>query len=111
AGRSGCSLPPRTFPLSALGALVILTRSVTVRCRTQGLMKATRQGGLGMDTYRLLALGAALTAVPLAAPALGAGRTPLTGTPLPSGWVEYDPGGQTICARGAPFAFFVHPGQ
>ncbi len=29
---------------------------------------------------------------------------------LEDGWNELQPGGDTVCARGTPFAFFVHPG-
>jgi len=42
--------------------------------------------------------------------ALGAAAaTPGTPT-LPAGWTKIEPGGDTICATGAPYAFFVHPG-
>ena len=30
---------------------------------------------------------------------------------LSDGWNELFPGGDTICARGGPFSFFVHPGK
>src|SRR5688572_28729298 len=26
------------------------------------------------------------------------------------GWEQIDPGGETVCADGSPFSFFVHPG-
>ena len=29
---------------------------------------------------------------------------------LASGWTKIAPGGETICSRGTPFAYFVHPG-
>jgi hypothetical protein len=29
---------------------------------------------------------------------------------LPPGWTKIEPGGETICARGTPYAYFVHPG-
>ena len=41
--------------------------------------------------------------------ALGGTTTPGTPT-LPAGWTKIEPGGDTICATGTPFAFFVHPG-
>jgi hypothetical protein len=42
--------------------------------------------------------------------ALGAAAgTPGTPT-LPAGWTKIEPGGDTICATGTPYAYFVHPG-
>jgi hypothetical protein len=41
--------------------------------------------------------------------ALGAGTTPQTPT-LPAGWTKIEPGGETICSTGTPYAFYVHPG-
>ena len=41
--------------------------------------------------------------------ALGAGTAPQTPT-LAAGWTKIEPGGDTICATGTPYAFFVHPG-
>jgi len=41
--------------------------------------------------------------------ALGASTTPQTPT-LPSGWTKIEPGGETICSTGTPYAFYVHPG-
>jgi hypothetical protein len=39
----------------------------------------------------------------------GAGATP--GTPsLGEGWTKIEPGGDTICSTGTPFAYWVHPG-
>jgi hypothetical protein len=33
------------------------------------------------------------------------------GTPtLPPGWTKIEPGGETICSTGTPYAFYVHPG-
>jgi len=29
---------------------------------------------------------------------------------LPPGWTKIEPGGDTICAKGTPYAYFVHPG-
>jgi hypothetical protein len=41
--------------------------------------------------------------------ALGASTT--TQTPsLPAGWTKIEPGGETICSTGTPYAFYVHPG-
>jgi hypothetical protein len=39
----------------------------------------------------------------------GAGATPGTPT-LAEGWTKIEPGGDTICATGTPFAYWVHPG-
>ena len=41
--------------------------------------------------------------------ALGATTTPGTPT-LAAGWTKIEPGGETICATGTPYAFYVHPG-
>ena len=41
--------------------------------------------------------------------ALGAGGAPKTPT-LAAGWTKIEPGGDTICAEGTPFAYWVHPG-
>jgi len=41
--------------------------------------------------------------------ALGGTTTP--GTPsLPAGWTKIEPGGDTICSTGTPYAYWVHPG-
>ena len=29
---------------------------------------------------------------------------------LAPGWTKIEPGGDTICSRGTPFVYFVHPG-
>jgi len=36
----------------------------------------------------------------------GAAKTP----DLAPGWTKIEPGGETICSQGTPFAYFVHPG-
>ena len=41
--------------------------------------------------------------------ALGATAAPKT-PDLPPGWTKIEPGGDTICSRGTPYAYFVHPG-
>jgi hypothetical protein len=42
---------------------------------------------------------------------LALGGTTAPGTPsLSAGWTKIEPGGDTICATGTPYAFFVHPG-
>ena len=41
---------------------------------------------------------------------LGAGAGTAAADDLPGGWVEHVAGGETICARGAPYSFFVNPG-
>jgi len=41
--------------------------------------------------------------------ALGATTTPGTPT-LAAGWTKIEPGGETICSTGTPYAFYVHPG-
>lgn len=41
--------------------------------------------------------------------ALGAAAAPQTPT-LPAGWTKIEPGGETICSTGTPYAFYVHPG-
>ena len=51
------------------------------------------------------ATGAATAAASPTAQA-GAATTP----ELASGWTKIAPGGETICSRGTPFAYFVHPG-
>lgn len=39
----------------------------------------------------------------------GAAGTP--GTPsLPAGWTKMEPGGETLCSTGTPYAYWVHPG-
>ena len=39
----------------------------------------------------------------------GAAGTP--GTPsLPAGWTKIEPGGETVCSTGTPYAYWVHPG-
>ena len=44
------------------------------------------------------------TATATAAPSTG-------GTPsLPAGWTKIEPGGETLCSTGTPYAFWVHPG-
>lgn len=40
----------------------------------------------------------------------GAGGGPTLPVGLNEGWNEIDPGGDTICSRGDPYAFFVRPG-
>jgi hypothetical protein len=50
--------------------------------------------------------------------ALGAALAPASPTPtatpqvpdLPAGWTKIEPGGDTICSLGTPYAFYVHPG-
>jgi hypothetical protein len=41
--------------------------------------------------------------------ALGGAGTPAT-PDLAAGWTKIEPGGDTICALGTPYAFYVHPG-
>jgi hypothetical protein len=42
---------------------------------------------------------------------LALGGTAAPATPvLPAGWTKIEPGGDTICSLGTPYAFFVHPG-
>ena len=41
--------------------------------------------------------------------ALGATTTPSTPN-LSAGWTKIEPGGDTLCATGTPYAFYVHPG-
>lgn len=41
--------------------------------------------------------------------ALGAGASSPTPN-LPAGWTKIEPGGDTICSTGTPYAFYVHPG-
>ena len=41
--------------------------------------------------------------------ALGVATTPQTPT-LPAGWTKIEPGGDTICSTGTPYAYYVHPG-
>ncbi|HJX61151.1 MAG TPA: pectin acetylesterase-family hydrolase [Dehalococcoidia bacterium] len=36
--------------------------------------------------------------------------TPLQTPTLPPGWTKIEPGGETICSLGTPYAFWVHPG-
>jgi hypothetical protein len=50
----------------------------------------------------------AATATEAASPTAPAGSP--TTPALTSGWTKIEPGGDTICARGTPYAFFVHPG-
>ncbi len=51
-------------------------------------------------TTVIVSLGLSTTAV----------ATSLKTRKLTSGWQEISPGGQTSCARGTPFSFFVYPG-
>ncbi|MCJ7810722.1 MAG: pectinacetylesterase family protein, partial [Dehalococcoidia bacterium] len=59
---------------------------------------------------------ATITPAATATGAATAAASPTTtaGTPqtpeLTSGWTKIAPGGETICSRGTPFAYFVHPG-
>jgi len=49
------------------------------------------------------------TATPVATAA--ASPTAIAGAPdLAPGWTKIEPGGETICSRGTPFVYFVHPG-
>ncbi len=41
--------------------------------------------------------------------ALGAAEAPET-PDLAAGWTKIEPGGDTICSQGTPYAYFVHPG-
>jgi hypothetical protein len=41
--------------------------------------------------------------------ALGGAAAPATPV-LPAGWTKIEPGGDTICSLGTPYAFYVHPG-
>jgi hypothetical protein len=42
---------------------------------------------------------------------LALGGTAAPATPvLPAGWTKIEPGGDTTCSLGTPYAFFVHPG-
>jgi hypothetical protein len=41
--------------------------------------------------------------------ALGTSTTPQTPT-LSAGWTKIEPGGETICSTGTPYAYYVHPG-
>ncbi|MGQ9571896.1 MAG: pectin acetylesterase-family hydrolase [Dehalococcoidia bacterium] len=41
--------------------------------------------------------------------ALGGTEAPET-PDLPAGWTKIEPGGDTICSQGTPYAFWVHPG-
>lgn len=41
--------------------------------------------------------------------ALGAAAAPET-PDLAAGWTKIEPGGDTICSQGTPYAYFVHPG-
>jgi hypothetical protein len=51
----------------------------------------------------------AATATPVATAA--ASPTAIAGAPdLAPGWTKIEPGGETICSRGTPFVYFVHPG-
>jgi hypothetical protein len=51
----------------------------------------------------------AATATPTAIAA--ASPTAIAGTPnLAASWTKIEPGGETICSRGTPFAYFVHRG-
>jgi hypothetical protein len=52
--------------------------------------------------------------------ALGAAAAPASPTPTPTatpavpdlaaGWTKIEPGGDTICSQGTPYAYYVHPG-
>jgi hypothetical protein len=52
--------------------------------------------------------------------ALGAAEAPASPTPSPTasptvpdlaaGWTKIEPGGDTICSQGTPYAYYVHPG-
>ena len=59
---------------------------------------------------------ATITAAATATGAATAAASPTTtaGTPqtpgLAAGWTKIAPGGETICSRGTPFVYFVHPG-
>lgn len=69
----------------------------------------SRRAPLLRQVLSVLAPALALTAC--------AGPTPETTPPgdgifgLLPGWNEIDPGGDTVCARGAPYRFFVRPGK
>jgi len=42
---------------------------------------------------------------------VAASPTAIAGAPdLAPGWTKIEPGGETICSRGTPFVYFVHPG-
>jgi hypothetical protein len=50
---------------------------------------------------------------PAVTPPLEEGEEPVLGGPaalVPAAWNEVSPGGDTRCARGQPFSFFVYPG-
>ena len=78
----------------------------------------TRRAPAGRVPRCALLLAAALASL-LAAGCGGAepGVNPApTGAPtpgilsLPAGWTVMEPGGDTVCSRGAPFSYFVRPG-
>jgi hypothetical protein len=52
------------------------------------------------------------TATPVAteAPSPGATAESAKTPDLAPGWTKIEPGGETICSRGTPFIYFVHPG-
>lgn len=41
----------------------------------------------------------------------GGGAAPTLPQDLADGWNEFDPGGDTICSRGSPYAYWVRPGK
>ncbi len=61
--------------------------------------------------FFLIAFGALLVVGLAALACTGSGSSEAPSTPdSPAAWTEIEPGGDTICADGTPFAYFIHPG-
>jgi len=117
--------PRRVF--GALGAsaavlAVVLLALVAAACdggeEEEGAANATRTptatvAGTPRPTGTA-AVTAEATRTPVGTPTPPADGTPTLppgGTPaLAAGWTKIEPGGETVCAQGTPYAFYVHPG-
>ena len=91
--------------LGALGITYGLTTSKSNRdakTTPSAQISPTRPGGVAIVS----------TPSPTQAAATPSAHEVIPGVPqLASGWTKIEPGGETMCARGTPYAFWVRPGM
>jgi hypothetical protein len=73
----------------------------------RGALPTTRRVWVQRAIYLIGVLAFAI-GVAIALPLLGQTNYSVTAASLPTGWTAIVPGGNTICANGSPFQFFVH---
>ena len=73
-----------------------------------GTLPTTRRVWIGRAVFGLTLLLFACVIVGML-PLLGVTTYTVSAAPLPSGWTAIAPGGNTLCANGTPYEFFVRP--